>query len=88
MELPEYSIAELQEKFDSRELTAVKLCKAFLKSISQVDRAGPSLGAVIELNPDALAIAAELDRERQEKGPRGPLHGIPIMVKDRHRYRR
>jgi amidase len=82
VELPEYSIAELQEKFDDRELTAVELCEAFLKRLEEIDRAGPTLGAVIEVNPDALAIAAELDRERQQKGPRGPLHGVPVLVKD------
>jgi amidase len=86
--LPEYSIAELQEKFASRELTAVKLCEAFLQRLEKIDRTGPTLGAVIEVNPDALVIAAALDQERQKKGPRGPLHGVPMMVKDRHRYRR
>jgi amidase len=82
LELPEYSIAELQEKFDGRELTAVKLCEAFLQRISEVDHAGPTLRAVIELNPEALEIAAGLDRERLQKGPRGPLHGVPVLVKD------
>lgn len=82
MDLPEYSIAILQEKFDSRQLTAVKLCEAFLQRLAEIDQAGPTLGAVIEVNPDALAIAAELDQERQRKGPRSPLHGVPIMVKD------
>ncbi|MEJ2717498.1 MAG: amidase [Deltaproteobacteria bacterium] len=82
MKLPEYRIAELQELFDRRELTAVELCKAFLTRISEIDRAGPTLRSVIELNPDALTIAADLDREREEKGPRGPLHGVPMLVKD------
>jgi amidase len=82
LELPEYSIAELQGKFDNLELTSVKLCEAFLKRIAELDRSGPTLRAVIELNPDTLEIAASLDRERQEKGPRGPLHGVPVMVKD------
>jgi amidase len=80
--LPEYSIAALQEKFDNSELTAVKLCEACLQRLEKIDRTGPNLGAVIEVNPDALVIAAELDQERRQKGPRGPLHGVPIMVKD------
>ena len=82
MGLPEYSIAELEDKFDSGELTAVKLCEAFLQRIAEVDHAGPTLRAVIELNPEALEIASSLDRERQKKGPRSPLHGVPVLVKD------
>jgi len=82
LELSEYSIAELQEKFDGRALTAGILCVPFLTRISELDRTGPTLRAVIELNPDALEIAARLDRERQEKGPRGPLTGVPVLVKD------
>jgi amidase len=82
MELPEYSIAELQTCLDRGEWTAVSLCEAFLARIAEIDRAGPSLRSVIEINPDALAIAAALDHERQHKGPRGPLHGVPMLVKD------
>jgi amidase len=82
MDLPEYRIAELQEAFDRSEWTAVSLCEAFLQRIAEIDQAGPTLRSVIEINPDALAIAAELDRERQQKGPRGPLHGVPMLVKD------
>jgi amidase len=62
--------------------TSVDLCKAYLHRIQQIDRSGPSLNSVIEINPDALSIAADLDRERAAKGPRGPLHGIPILIKD------
>ena len=62
--------------------SSVDLCKAYLRRIEQIDRAGPSLNSVIELNPDALTIAADLDLERRQKGPRGPLHGIPILIKD------
>src|SRR6185436_3418359 len=50
--------------------------------ISDIDKKGPQLRSVIEMNPDAERIAADLDRERKEKGPRGPLHGIPILIKD------
>jgi amidase len=82
MQLPEYSIAELQEQFDRRERTAIDLCEAYLERISEIDRKGPMLRSVIELNPDASKIAAELDEERRQKGPRGPLHGVPVLVKD------
>src|SRR5262249_22633436 len=50
--------------------------------IAAVDRVGPRLRSVIEINPDALVIAEALDKERKEKGPRGPMHGIPVLVKD------
>jgi amidase len=82
MKFVEYGIAELQEQFDRGELTAVELCKAFLTRISEIDQAGPTLRSVIEVNPDALRIAADLDRERGQKGARGPLHGVPMLVKD------
>jgi amidase len=82
MELIQYGITELQEQFDRGEFTAVELCKAFLTCISEIDQAGPTLRSVIELNPDALRIAADLDREREQKGARGPLHGVPMLVKD------
>jgi amidase len=82
MQLPEYSIAELQEQFDRRERTAVDLCETYLERISEIDREGPMLRSVIEVNPDALKIAAGLDQERQQKGPRGPLHGVLVLVKD------
>ncbi len=82
MDLQEYSIAELQEHFVREELTAVGLCEAFLARIAGIDHAGPTLRSVIEINPDALTIAAELDQERHDKGARGPLHGVPMLVKD------
>jgi len=82
MNLAEYTIAELQTAFDQGEWTSASLCEVFLKRISEIDASGPTLRSVIEINPDALAIANELDRERQQKGPRGPLHGVPVLVKD------
>ena len=82
MKLQEYSIAELQDLFAAGDWTSESLCDAFLKRIAAIDRAGPTLRSVIEVNPEALEIAAELDRERRQQGPRGPLHGIPILVKD------
>jgi amidase len=82
MDLPEFSIAELQATFARGEWTASTLCEAYLQRIATIDRAGLTLRAVIEINPDALAIATALDQERQHKGPRGPLHGVPMLVKD------
>jgi len=58
------------------------LARLYLKRIEEVDRRGPRLNAVIELNPEALRIAEALDRERRTTGPRGPLHGIPVLIKD------
>jgi amidase len=81
-DLPEYTIAKLQELYDSSEWTVVAICQAFLTRISEIDQAGPSLRSVMEINPDALSIAAELDEERRRKGPRGALHGVPILIKD------
>ncbi|MBP8295761.1 MAG: amidase [Burkholderiales bacterium] len=78
----EAGVVELQAAMQAGTLSARALVKAYLARIRAVDRAGPRLNAIIELNPDALAIAAELDRERKATGPRGPLHGIPILIKD------
>ncbi|MEQ8653448.1 MAG: amidase [Kiloniellales bacterium] len=82
MATDERDIAELQALFQDGALTAVALCQAFLERIEQIDRSGPCLLSVIETNPDALEIAAALDRERKQVGPRGPLHGVPILLKD------
>ncbi len=76
------SVAELQAAMAARKLSAVEVTKAFLRRIERLDRNGPRLKSVIELNPEALAIAAALDRERKMRGARGPLHGIPILIKD------
>ena len=80
--LNEKTIVELQSMMSRGELTAVGLVQYYLKRIRQLDQDGPRVNSIIELNPDALAIARSLDRERHEKGPRGPLHGIPILLKD------
>lgn len=82
MELPEYTISDLQTLFDQGQWTSVSLCESFLKRISEIDTVGPTLRSVIEVNPDALAIAEALDEERDQNGPRGPLHGVPILIKD------
>ncbi|MEB3321747.1 MAG: amidase family protein, partial [Synechococcaceae cyanobacterium] len=82
MDLPEYGIADLQKGYQHGDLSCEGICAGFLARIDAIDRDGPTLRAVIEVNPDALAIAAELDRERRERGPRGPLHGVPVLIKD------
>jgi amidase len=81
-ELEETTIAELQEAMASGRRTSRDLVDLYLRRIEEIDRSGPALRSVIELNPDALAIATELDRERKQKGPRGPLHGVPVLIKD------
>lgn len=81
-DLDEITIAELQALFASGRLTAVQVAKKYLARIEDVDRRGPRLRSVIEVNPDALAMAAALDRERKFQRPRGPLHGLPVLIKD------
>ncbi len=81
-ELEELSISELQAGMQSGKYTARQLVKEYLDRIDDIDKDGPKLNSVIEVNPDAMAIAEALDRERKEKGARGPLHGIPILIKD------
>ena len=78
-ELNEITVDELQQKMKSGELTSVTICKMYIDRIKQIDTV---LKSVIELNPDALEIAAGLDKERNEGKIRGPLHGIPILFKD------
>jgi len=78
----EATIAELGGKLGSGELTARALAEAYLARIEAIDQNGPTLRSVIEVNPDALAIADALDTERADGRVRGPLHGIPILVKD------
>ena len=80
--LEETTVAELQRAMESGRITAVALVRQYLKRIEEVDQREPRLNAVIELNPDALAIAESLDRERKAKGSRGLLHGIPVFLKD------
>ena len=78
----EVTIDDLQQRMARGELTAGVLTAAYLERIAAVDRGGPKLNAVIEINPDALAIAEERDAERRAGKVRGPLHGIPILIKD------
>lgn len=81
-ELEELTITELQAGMQSGKYTSRQLVKKYLDRIDDIDKDGPKLNSVIEVNPDAMAIAEALDRERKEKGMRGPLHGIPILIKD------
>lgn len=82
MILPEWTIAELQAKMEAGELTARQVAELYLRRIEAVDKGGPFLNSIIELNPDALEIAEKLDAERKAGKVRGALHGIPILVKD------
>jgi len=81
-ELQEATIDWLQQKMQSVQYTSVDITNKYLKRIAEIDKGGPKLNALIELNPDALAIAAGLDKERKIGKLRGPLHGIPILIKD------
>jgi amidase len=78
----EKDIATLQADLAAGRVTSVELVQAYIKRIEAIDRHGPALHSVIALNPHALADARALDAERKTKGARGPLHGIPILVKD------
>jgi amidase len=66
----------------SGKFTARSITEKYLARIKEVDKAGPAINSVIEINPDATSIAEEMDRERKAKGPRGPMHGIPVLIKD------
>src|SRR5712671_5211292 len=81
-ELDELTIADLQAAIASGKFTCRSLTEKYRQRIEEIDRRGPAVNSVIELNPDALAIADGLDKERKAKGPRGPLHGIPVLIKD------
>jgi amidase len=81
-ELEEVSISEMQQALQSGKYSSRSLVEKYVDRINDVDKRGPALNSVIELNPEAEAIAAALDRERKDKGQRGPLHGIPILIKD------
>ncbi len=81
-ELDEISIQNLQDGMKSGRFTAYSIVEKYLARIEEIDKRGPAVNSVIELNPDALAIAEMLDKERKTKGPRGPLHGVPVLIKD------
>jgi amidase len=80
--LSEVTITELQQKMHAKVYTSRAIVEMYLKRIQEIDKNGPKLNAVIELNPDALSIADAMDKERRAGKVRGPMHGIPILIKD------
>ncbi|AZU62688.1 amidase family protein [Neobacillus mesonae] len=78
----ELSISDLQRAMENGEITAKELVMYYLHRIAAYDQAGPMLNSILEINPDAIFIAEGLDQERKTKGSRGPLHGIPVLLKD------
>ena len=83
-EVAESAIADEEKAMAAGRITSKALVQAYLDRIEAFDHRGPRLNAMITLNPNALREAAVLDRERGAKGPRGPLHGIPVIVKDNY----
>ena len=81
-ELEELTVAQLQDGMRTGRWSSRDLAERYLSRIDGCDQRGPALHTMIEINPDAVAIAAQLDAERANKGPRGPLHGIPVLIKD------
>lgn len=81
-ELLEMTIPQMQQKMDSGLLTSEQMVQMYLNRIKAIDEEGPQLNSVIEVNPDALEIARKLDEERAQGNIRGPMHGIPVMIKD------
>jgi amidase len=81
-ELEELTIVDLQQRMQSGQETARSLTEKYLARIAALDRQGPALRAVLETNPDALQIAEALDAERRAGTVRGPMHGIPVLLKD------
>ena len=81
-ELDEINIDELQQKMQTGQTTAVAITGLYLKRIAAIDKSGPTLNSVIEINKAALSIAAAMDKERKAGKIRGPLHGIPVLIKD------
>ncbi len=80
--LNEITIDELQQKMQQGAYTSRSVTEMYLKRIDEIDKKGPMLNAVIEINPDALTIADQMDSERKSGKIRGPLHGIPVLIKD------
>src|SRR5512140_1489998 len=80
--MQELGTSEIQAKMALGELTARQLAELYLERIATLDRAGPKVNSIIELNPEAEQIADELDAERAAGRVRGPLHGVPVLLKD------
>jgi amidase len=81
-ELDEITISDLQEGMKSGKFTARSLVEKYSARIQEIDKNGPAINSILELNPDALSIADSLDEERKAKGPRSPMHGVPVLIKD------
>ena len=81
VDVVEADIVTLQAAMQSGKTTSLALVRAYLTRIRSIDKSGPRINSVIELNPDAIKIARELDRERKAGRVRGPLHGIPVLIK-------
>jgi amidase len=81
-EFDEITIAELQAGMTAGKYSARSIAEKYLARIDQIDKHGPAINSVIEINPDALSIAESLDAERKDKSARGPLHGVPVLIKD------
>ncbi|MDD3243298.1 MAG: amidase family protein, partial [Eubacteriales bacterium] len=81
-DVKEKGVLALQAAMAAGEITSQELTLQYMQRIAELDRKGPAYHAVIEINPDAVFLAQAMDRERAQQGPRGPLHGIPILVKD------
>lgn len=81
-DLDEITIAAMKQMLDSGSRTSESIVNIYLERIQKLDREGPSLNSMIEINPDAVLIARQLDAERKSGQIRGPLHGIPVVIKD------
>ncbi len=81
-ELDEVTIDDLRSGFKSGKYTVRSVAEKYIQRIDEIDKAGPAINSVIQLNPDALKIADELDNELKQKGPRSMMHGIPVLIKD------
>jgi len=81
-ELDEITVSDLQDAMKSGKFTARSLVEKYSARIDEIDKHGPVVNAIIEMNPDALPIADSLDQERKTKGPRSPMHGVPVLIKD------
>ena len=78
----EYSIAQMQDGYTNGEFTIQKVVESYLDRIEAIDKSGPTLNSIIQLNPEAISIAKELDKELEAGQRRGPMHGIPVLLKD------
>ncbi|MDQ6885516.1 MAG: amidase family protein, partial [Candidatus Dormibacteraeota bacterium] len=81
-DLNEATVAQLQSLMAKKKLRSVDLVDYYLRRIASLDQSGPTVNSVIEVNPEAREIASQLDHERRSRGSRGPLHGIPVLLKD------